>query len=151
MRVVFKTGVEHMDFDTVTEWLRDTYWSPGITKAEVVFGAGNSTLVLGGFDEQGRQVSFMRIVSDKVRFAYLMDVVVDPRLRKQGIGATMVRFAMETKDMSLVYQWLLRTSDAQGVYAKLGFGPLENPQEWMTVRKPRGDRSRFPAPGQEQG
>jgi ribosomal protein S18 acetylase RimI-like enzyme len=145
MTLSFKTGLDPMDFDTVTQWLRDTYWSPGITKEEVVFGASNSTLVVGGFDEHGKQVSYMRVLSDKVRFAYLMDVIVDPLVRKRGIGSAMVRFAMERSEFSLVYTWLLRTVDAQGVYEKLGFEKVVSPEDWMTHSKPRGDRSVFKA------
>jgi ribosomal protein S18 acetylase RimI-like enzyme len=145
MLITFKPGLDFIDFATAAMWLRDTYWSPGITKEEVVFGAKNSTLVIGGFDETGAQVSYMRVLSDKVRFAYLMDVVVDPKLRRQGIGTSMVRFAMERKEFSLVYKWLLCTNDAQGVYAKLGFAALDAPETYMEIRKPRGDRSNFRA------
>jgi len=145
MHITFKSGIEHIDFDSVSKWLQETYWSPGITKEEVALGAMNSSLVVGGFDERGTQVSYLRVISDRVRFAYLLDVIVDPALRKLGIGTSMLTFAMESKEMSLVYQWLLVTRDAQGVYAKLGFAALDHPEQWMMVRRPRGDRSHFHA------
>ena len=146
MDIMFKSGIEHIDFDAVTKWLGQTWWSPGITKKEVIFGARNSSLVVGGFDERGNQLSYLRVISDKVRFAYILDVIVDPALRRQGIGRRMVKFAMESREMSLVYQWLLVTRDAHGVYAKVGFLPLDNPGDWMMVKKPRSDRSHFQAP-----
>jgi len=135
-----------MDFDSVSKWLREVYWSPAITKEEVIFGTKNSSFVVGGFDEHGKQVSFLRILSDKVRFAYILDVIVDPPFRKQGIGSAMVKYAMEHPEMSLVYQWVLKTKDAHGVYAKLGFGPINDPERWMIIRGQRGDRSQFEAP-----
>jgi GNAT superfamily N-acetyltransferase len=143
--IAFETGCDATDFDRVTAWLAATYWSPGITKEEVVFGAKNSTLVVNGVDGDGVQVSYMRVVSDRVRFAYLMDVVVDPAIRKRGIGSAMVKFAMASKELSLVYQWLLRTSDAHGVYAKLGFVTIDTPEEFMIVKKARGNRKKFRA------
>jgi GNAT superfamily N-acetyltransferase len=139
MPISFNNGIEHIDFDAVSQWLQDAYWSPGITKEEVILGAKNSSLVVGGFDEKGRQVSFMRAISDKMRFAYILDVIVDPVRRGKGIGRAMVRFAMEHPEMSRVYQWVLKTKDAHGVYAKLGFGPIQDPERWMVVQRPRRD------------
>lgn len=135
-----------MDFNSVADWLKDAYWSPGITKDEVVLGAKHSSLVVGGFDETGKQVSFMRIISDKVRFAYILDVMVDPAKRGQGIGRSMVKYAMEHPEMSSVYQWVLKTKDAHGVYAKLGFGPIQDQEKWMVIQGTRSDRSPFQGP-----
>lgn len=146
MTVTFSTDFDRIDFDAVTRWLGEMFWSPGITREEVVFGARHSALVVGGFDEAGGQVSFLRVVSDRVRFAYLVDVIVAPELRRRGIGRRMVQFAMEAKELSWVYQWLLRSRDARGVYARLGFAPLADPERWMVLQKPRGDRKDFRAP-----
>jgi len=146
MPITFKLGTDHIDFDSVSKWLEEAYWSPGITKDEVILGAGNSSLVVGGFKESGKQVSFLRVLSDKVRFAYILDVIVDPTWRRQGIGTAMVRYAMEHPEMSLVYQWLLRTRDAHGVYARLGFVPLASPDQWLIIQGTREDRSQFQAP-----
>ena len=96
MSVTFKHGVKHIDFDVVSKWLGEAYWSPGITKAEVILGARNSSLVVGGFDESGKQVSFLRVLSDQVRFAYILDVIVDPARRKQGIGIQLWSIRHET-------------------------------------------------------
>jgi GNAT superfamily N-acetyltransferase len=133
----FKTGFDFMDFDSLSKWLKDAYWSPGITREEVVLGAKNSSLVVGGFDGSEKQVSYLRIISDKVRFAYILDVMVDPDHRGHGIGRAMVKYAMDQPEMSLVYQWVLKTRDAHGVYAKLGFGPITDPERWMVVQRPR--------------
>jgi hypothetical protein len=59
--------------------------------------------------------------------------------RGQGIGRTMVKYAMEHLEMSLVYQWVLKTRDAHRVYAKLGFGPIQDPEKWMVIQRPRRD------------
>ena len=146
MQTTFKTGFDHMDFEPVSKWLHDAYWSPGITQDEVILGAKNSSLVVGGFVEFGKQVSFLRLISDRVRFAYILDVIVDPDRQGKGIGRAMVKYAMNHPEMSLVYQWVLKTKDAHGVYAKLGFGPINDPERWMAIQGPRGDRSQFEAP-----
>lgn len=124
--------------------LAATFWTPGITAAEIERGIEHSALVVGAYLADGRQVGFLRVISDCVRFAYLLDVVVDAGVRRQGIGQAMVRFALEHPRLRDVYQWLLVTRDAHGVYAKCGFRPLDNPEKWMAIRRERPDRSRFP-------
>ncbi len=124
--------------------LAETYWSPGITKNEIEKGIRNSALVVGAYDTSGRQVGFCRVISDRTRFAYLLDVVIAPDARHNGIGQAMVRFAVTHPDLQDVYQWLLKTSDAHGVYGKCGFEPISDPEKWMGRMMPRPDRSEFP-------
>src|SRR5574340_1319879 len=83
---LLKNGVEKMDFTRVTEMLATAYWSPGILVDEVLKGARNSALVVGAFDSKNRQIGYARVISDKTRFAYILDVIVDEACRKQGIG-----------------------------------------------------------------
>ena len=103
----------------------------GITENEIQKGINNSALVVGAYAENGRQIGFLRIVSDKIRFAYFTDVVVHPDFRRNGIGQQMVKFALSHPELKDVYQWLLATLDAHGVYAKCGFKPLQEPGKWM--------------------
>jgi ribosomal protein S18 acetylase RimI-like enzyme len=129
--------------DDIQGMLSKTYWSPGITKNEIAKGIRNSALVVGAYDAGGRQVGFCRVISDKTRFAYLLDVIVAEDCRHRGIGQEMVRFAMAHPELSDVYQWLLKTSDAHGVYGKCGFAPLEDPERWMGRMQPRPERGEF--------
>jgi hypothetical protein len=39
-----------------------------------------------------------------------------------------------------VYQWLLHTRDAHGVYDKVGFKPVAHPDAWMEIRNNRPAR-----------
>jgi GNAT superfamily N-acetyltransferase len=132
-----KSGPDEMDFDKITGMLSRVWWSPGISKAEVVQGARNSALLVGAFDQQNEQIGYARVISDRTRMAYIMDVVVDDRFRKQGIGQAMINHILGHPDLQNVYQWILQTSDAHGVYSKSGFRPLANPEKWMEIRKPR--------------
>ncbi|HEX2394987.1 MAG TPA: GNAT family N-acetyltransferase [Bacteroidales bacterium] len=139
-RYTLRHGFNEMDFDKITSMLAKVWWSPGIAKNEVVRGANNSALVVGAFDENREQIGFARVISDKTRFAYIMDVVVDERLRKRGIGRAMINYILKHQDLTDVYQWCLLTKDAHGVYAKLGFKPLATPENWMEIRKERPRR-----------
>ena len=136
LNIEFSDELERIDFARVTALLADEYWCTGIQQGEVVCGAQNSTLVVGAYLE-GELVGYLRVVSDRTRFAYIADVVVDERYQKQGIGQGMVRYAMEHERLKLVFQWLLTTSTAHGVYEKVGFKALERPENWMIHHKGR--------------
>jgi GNAT superfamily N-acetyltransferase len=51
--------------------------------------------------------------------------------RGKGLARRMVQVALEHPDFATV-NWLLATLDAHGVYAKLGFTPLQNSERWMS-------------------
>ncbi len=126
-----------IDWPRVQQWLSSSYWSPGISLERVRRGAENSALVLGAYKE-GRQIGFLRVVSDKSRFAYICDVWVDEPERGRGVAREMVAWALRHPDFQTV-NWLLATVNAHGVYEKLGFGRLPNPERWMS-------KGRFCAP-----
>jgi GNAT superfamily N-acetyltransferase len=135
-----KTGIMEMDFDKVTLMLKEVWWSPGIKKGEVIQGAQNSAVVVGAFSADNEQIGYARVISDKTRFAYISDVVVDERYRRKGIGRSMVNFILRHNELKDVYQWLLLTRDAHGVYQKSGFKPIANPGGWMEIWNKRPER-----------
>jgi GNAT superfamily N-acetyltransferase len=135
-----RDSFESMDFDKVTLMLGKAFWCTGISKDEVLKGARNSALVVGAFLASGEQVGYARVISDKTRFAYICDVFVDERFRRMGVGQGMIDYMLQHPELSVVYQWLLATKDAHGVYAKSGFGPISNPINWMEIRHERVSR-----------
>jgi GNAT superfamily N-acetyltransferase len=132
--------IKKMDFVKVTGMLKDTYWSKGIGIDEVKEGAKHSALVAGAFTQEGTQVGYARVISDKSRFAYILDVYVDENYRKRGIGQAMIKYILNHPELKDVYQWLLITKDAHGIYRKFGFKNLESPERWMEIRNLRPDR-----------
>jgi ribosomal protein S18 acetylase RimI-like enzyme len=134
---------ERIQLDEVQAMLSGAFWSPGITRNEIRKGMANSALVVGAYLPSGRQTGFLRVISDKVRFAYILDVIVHEEYRHQGIGQRMVRFALSHPELEDVYQWFLITKDAHGVYEKCGFQVLQNPEQWMAIRRPRPERKEY--------
>ena len=143
MATTLSADKEALRIDDIHPMLSKVFWSPNITKQEILKGIENSALVVGAYRETGQQIGFLRVVSDKVRFAYVLDVVVHEDYRRQGIGQAMIRFALTHSELKDVYQWLLLTLDAHGVYRKCGFEPLKNPENWMSIIRPRPDRAEF--------
>ena len=138
-QLVVKDGVAEMDFERVRCMLAESFWSPGISHAEVVRGAENSALVVGAFFD-GLQIAYARVISDKIRFAYILDVYVAEAHRRKGVARTMMRHILAHRELKDVYQWLLITKDAHSVYSALGFAPVSRPLDWMEIRSVRPER-----------
>lgn len=135
-----KSGFHEMDFVKMTEMLTDAFWCQGIKIGEVKRGALNSALVVGAFLQSGDQIGFARVISDKTRFAYILDVIVDKAYERMGVGQSMVKYILAHPELKDVYQWYLASSMAQGVYRKVGFRQLSNPEKWMEIRLERPSR-----------
>ena len=122
-----------IDFARVHGWLVNTYWSPGVSREKVERAARNCSLVVGAYQD-GEQVGYLRVVSDKTTFAWICDVYVDEAHRGRGIARAMVQFALAHPDHQGLRRWMLATADAHGVYAECGFRPIDNPERWMFLR-----------------
>lgn len=127
------------DLDVIHAALAETYWSPGIPRATVARGFRNSIAALAR-DDDGKLIGFARLVTDKATFAWLCDVIVLPGHQGQGIARGLVRAFQTHPDLQGLRRWLLGTKDAHGVYAALGFRPLDAPERLMQIMnsKPYG-------------
>lgn len=134
--VSIREGFFSMDFAAVTRLLAAAPWSRDIARAEVEKAARNSTLVVGAFCG-ARQIGFARCLSDKVRFCYLMDVIVDPQNRASGVGRRMVSHILNHPDLQDVYQWMLLTTRAHDFYRSLGFCETARARDLMEIRRER--------------
>lgn len=123
------------DLDVLHAMLRETYWSPGIPRETVARAAAHSMCAIAR-DERGALIGFARAVTDRAVFAWVCDVIIEPKHRSRGIGRSLVRTLMEHPDLQTVRRWMLGTADAHGVYAGLGFGPVKAPQRLMEVIRP---------------
>jgi GNAT superfamily N-acetyltransferase len=123
-------GFDAMDFDRVHSWLTSAYWSPGVSREKVERAARHSSLVLGAF-ENGEQIGYARVVSDRTTFAWVCDVFVDENHRGKGVGKALVSFALNDEEHDGLRRWILATRDAHEVYAAVGFEPLINAHRWM--------------------
>jgi len=116
-----REGCSRMVFSAVPAMLAAAHWSRHITEEEVRKASANSALVIGAFLPDGEQIGFARVVSDKVRFAYLMDVIIREDQRSSGAGEQLVRTILSHPELSDVYQWMLVTTYAHSFYEKCGF------------------------------
>ena len=123
-----------LDLDRVAGWLAtDSYWARGRDRATVQRSFEASTGYGVYHPADGRQVAVARAVTDWATFAWLADVFVDPQVRGDGLGTWMVGEIRDHLQAAGVYRLLLATRDAHGVYARVGFGALREPQIWMEL------------------
>jgi GNAT superfamily N-acetyltransferase len=123
------TDPAKLDVSFIHTFISSSYWAAGRTKDEVITCIRNS--VNFGLYVNGKQVGYGRVVTDKVAFAYLMDVFIDPAYRGKGYGYLLVENILQDPELKAVRTWRLATSDAHELYAKFGFRPLEKPGNMM--------------------
>lgn len=124
--------VERIDVDAVHAYLTTAYWALGRTRERVAELVAGAARVVGLYDGD-RQIGFCRVASDGERFAWLADVYVLEGYRGRGFGVELVTEAVENGPHAHL-EWYLKTSDAQGLYERFGFG---GPDERLMVRPPQ--------------
>lgn len=127
-----------LDLDLIHRWLStDAYWALGRPREKVeraVAGSVNFGLYRDG-DGPGRtQVGFARVVTDRATFAWLCDVYLDRSVRGSGLGTWFVGVVCDQIRGWGPRRVVLATADAHGLYAKLGFTPMTEPERWMELR-----------------
>ena len=128
LRILSDLGA--MDIDWIHRELSEkSYWAVGRSR-EQMERALEGSVVFGLFRGE-LQIGFARVVTDRVSVAYLADVWIAEEERGRGLGRRLVSEILKDSRLKEVRRWLLRTKDAHGVYAPLGFGPVEEPEKYM--------------------
>ncbi|EOD10861.1 hypothetical protein EMIHUDRAFT_58724, partial [Emiliania huxleyi CCMP1516] len=73
--------------------LAPQYWCQGVSLEDCAARARNAW-AFGLYAPTGDLVGFLRLVTDRISFAYLSDVVVEEALRGQGLAEFMVTSAL---------------------------------------------------------
>ena len=144
------TDPARIDVAMVHRFLSESsYWAKGRSRDTVERSIRHSLCfsVFAG----GGQVGFARVVSDRAVFAYLMDVFVLPAWRGRGLSKGLMRAIVDHPDLQDLTLFMLRTSDAHGLYAQFGFEPIERAEDLMALRRGQGRGENLPTAEQTQG
>lgn len=109
-------------------------WAKGIS-LDIVRRSIAHSVCLGAY-ATNQQVGFCRIITDQATFANLVDVIVWPEYRGQGIAAKLMAAVLQHPGVADVRRFTLATSDAHGLYAKYGFTALNKPDSFMEIYRP---------------
>jgi GNAT superfamily N-acetyltransferase len=123
-----------LDAGLIHRWLsEDSYWARGRsrdTQDRAMAGSLNFGAYRAG---SGAQVGYTRVVTDHATFAWLCDVYIDRAERGRGLGTALVTAARDHLAPLGLRRIMLATSDAHGVYARLGWEPMAHPAKWMIL------------------
>ena len=72
-----------------------SYWAAGRPRDVMDELIDSAARVVGLYTDDGRQLGFARVVSDKRTVSYLADVYVLDEVRGLGLGLELVRFAVD--------------------------------------------------------
>jgi GNAT superfamily N-acetyltransferase len=133
--LTISTDASLVDVALVHRWLStDAYWALGRPR-EVVERSIAESLNVGAYDE-GIQVGYARVVTDRATFGWICDVYVDPSRRGAGIGSRLVSSVLAELSPLGLQRVMLATADAHALYAAHGFEPLPNASMIMVLRQP---------------
>jgi N-acetylglutamate synthase-like GNAT family acetyltransferase len=118
-----------MDFDVIFRLIKNSYWGNRRTQEEQKTALDN-TLNFGLF-HNNTQIAFARVMTDKVFFAYLLDVIVDENHRGKGLSKLLIANILNNSDLQKIDKWILATKDAHSLYEKFGFEALKKPEMIM--------------------
>lgn len=138
---LISTDPSRLDARTIHAYLDRSYWAAGIPM-DVVERAIRGSLCFGLYDD-GRQIGFARVVTDRATFAYLADVYVLESYRGRALSKWMMRVIMTHPDLQGLRRFSLVTKDAHGLYAQFGFTPIAHADRYMEIARPdiyRADR-----------
>jgi GNAT superfamily N-acetyltransferase len=132
---VISTDRTRLDLDAIHGFLTNCYWAKGIPR-EVVARSVERSLCFGVYDGSGAQVGFARVISDFATIAYVGDVFVLDTHRGRGLGKWLMESITHHPALQDLRRWILTTRDAHGLYAQVGFTPVQSPERFMELHQP---------------
>jgi GNAT superfamily N-acetyltransferase len=124
---------QRLNLQFIHQFISNTYWAKGRSEATMQLCIDHSFNY--GLYLANEQIGFARLVSDLGQFAYLMDVFVDEKYRGKGYGKKLMEYILSDEKFEQVKIWRLATSDAHGLYQKLGFKALAHPEKMMELMR----------------
>jgi GNAT superfamily N-acetyltransferase len=129
--MIITTDPSQLDLDVIHGFLSTAYWARGIPR-DVVERAIRNSLCFGAF-EDGRQIGFARVITDRATYGYVSDVFVLESHRGRGVGKRLMAAIMGHPELQGLRRWTLFTRDAHGLYRQYGFREGRHPERLMEV------------------
>ncbi|MGK0253439.1 MAG: N-acetylglutamate synthase-like GNAT family acetyltransferase [Mariniflexile sp.] len=127
--IKISTDKKKLQIDVIHQFLTTTYWAKGRT-IEDVKKTINNCLCFGVYLDK-KQIGFARIATDYTVFAYLMDVFILPEHTGKGYSKQLMKAINEASQLQSCKVWMLKTSDAHGLYKQFGYTELAHPEKVM--------------------
>ena len=125
----YSTLQEEMDLDMIFRFIKNSYWG-GLREYEEQKIALENTLNFGLFKD-GNQIAYARVMTDRVFFAYLLDVFVIDEEQGKGYSKILIDKILNDDRIKNVDRWMLATKDAHSLYERFGFERVKSPEKLM--------------------
>jgi GNAT superfamily N-acetyltransferase len=130
MTITISEDQSLLDIPSIHRFLAiESTWARGIPLATVERAIRHS-LCFGAY-EDGAQIGFARVITDRATYAYLCDVFTMPPHRGRGISRMLMKAVLAHADVHGLRRFNLVTTTASGLYEKFGWSPLAKPQSHM--------------------
>lgn len=125
-----------LDAVKVHALLKDFFWAKNIPPSYVRRFMRHS-LCFGVYTKATNELAgFGRVISDYTTFAYVCDVVIDPRHRRHGLANALISTMMHHPDLQGLQTWSLRTTEeARRIYQAHGFELAVDPHTILEIDK----------------
>ncbi len=80
---------------------------------------------------EDRLISLARVISGYATFAHIGDVFILGPHRGQGLAGWLLDCIRSHPDLQGLRRWMLATRDTHGLYARIGFTLLADPERFM--------------------
>ena len=125
------TDQVRLDVEGTAAFLGTTYWAQG-RAVSVIRRSIDGSIAFGVYDGDV-QVGFARAVTDRATFAWVCDVFIRDSHQGRGLGIWLMRCVLAHSELKDLRRWLLASTSARGLYARLGFTPLAAPERFMQI------------------
>ncbi|UFU00473.1 GNAT family N-acetyltransferase [Radiobacillus kanasensis] len=122
------TDPTKLDNEKIFTLLSNSYWASDRPK-DIMEESLENSLNFGVY-QQDTLVGFGRVITDKVVFSWLLDVVIEESHRGEGLGKWLVETIINHPDVKQTSIGL-STKDAHSLYERFGF------EHQSFMRKPR--------------
>lgn len=114
--------LKRLDLDVICALLHSTYWANDRSRSVIEKAIRHSVCL--GLLHEGRQVGFIRGVTDHSTYTWVCDVIVHPDHRGRGLGKWIVQCFLEHPGVQTISHHLC-TKDAHALYEGFGFKRIE--------------------------
>ncbi len=122
------------EVDAAVALVAGHYWNEEVEPERIRAAHLASPAWVVAKDDRGRVVGTARAIGDDAKAAIIYDVAVDPTWRGRGVGRALLELLLGHPRVRGARTVLLRTRDAQGFYATLGFSAHASSNELLSRR-----------------
>ncbi len=123
------TDKDKLDIPLIHSFLTNSYWAKSRTIEQVSKSIDNS--ICFGLFHNDEQIGFAKLITDKVVFAYIMDVFIVEEERGNGYSKKLMKEILNHPELIGIKTWFLATKDAHRLYEQFGFEKITETNKWM--------------------